>query len=608
MATTKVIVGQAQALIRKPSGYANAQGTILRYNVLLEDTATRFADSWTTPDIGPAYTNYAIDDVADTSPFSANGTELTVDSGDDSAINPTAVDHSMDVASIISATDFMATLDFSSANFIDDFTIELSMRVTPNPSSSTGSAFDSVPDGRIYVSYNWNSSIFTIGWEDTVGLTGDSATFTYSTGFVQDDVYRIKVLAQGANISGKFWDISTDANEEEPDWEVTLTDSTILGPGYARLLYSGESINIDNITIVDLSTTGATPIGMAQALIKGFGGRVFGQAQAQITTTKGFGQALAFITIPFTNPLGGSPLGGGSTGGNPINTGGQGGIGTENIATPAQTYPVIYNGYRLPGYAFDESWVADQSVSTVYVADYDGGPLSEYTGLPNNTLTLKMLVIGTDYLDCKNQVQMAATILRTNNRQFVPLYLQRTDRYWEAMVKTISVQKDAAESDKRLEYDIDFEARPWVTSTDINTLAMEVVDTVPSAPDLEAFFSSNSDILMWSSVSDGAASTDQVTRGLDNGGWTPTVVTITGNNVTISGYTDSGDFTGFISASGAVHDLTISTLDYTAVMDGVNRNDLMNADYELYIGVGKTNFDVSGADICIIKYNDRWYL
>lgn len=95
-------------------------------------------------------------------------------------------------------------------------------------------------------------------------------------------------------------------------------------------------------------------------------------------------------------------------------------------------------------------------------------------------------------------------------------------------------------------------------------------------------------------------------RTLDDGGWTPTVVTVTGEDITIEGYT-AFDPTGYISISGEVTNLVIDTENRTVTMDGENATDrLYSADYALYVGVGETFFDVQGATSVSISYRNRW--
>jgi hypothetical protein len=107
----------------------------------------------------------------------------------------------------------------------------------------------------------------------------------------------------------------------------------------------------------------------------------------------------------------------------------------------------------------------------------------------------------------------------------------------------------------------------------------------------------------------GTIDTDSVSRTISNGGWTPTTITVTGTNVTISGYTVNGDFAGFVSVSGAVTSMIIDSDAFTATIGGVNKNNLMKwAEYRTYIGPDKTFFVITGALSCSISYHDRWYI
>jgi hypothetical protein len=246
---------------------------------------------------------------------------------------------------------------------------------------------------------------------------------------------------------------------------------------------------------------------------------------------------------------------------------------------PTQAYLARYNGYVLPGYVQNESFDSSMNVAG-HNAPYADGSLSEYTGLENKMLSVILKVWEPTYLDCKTEVSKAATMVRSKKSGFAPLYVQYTDRYYEAMTKSIKEEKVAGTSVRTLEYIVDFECKPWVTSVSGHTI-----------------------------TGTGTIDTDQVSRTIANGGWTPTTITVTGTNVTISGYTLTGDFAGFISISGAVTGMVIDTYAYTSVIGSANANDRMRwVDYQMYVGPGKTFFTSTGASSVSISYQDRWYL
>ncbi len=244
-----------------------------------------------------------------------------------------------------------------------------------------------------------------------------------------------------------------------------------------------------------------------------------------------------------------------------------------------QQYLAQYNSYQLPGYVQEESFDSQMNVASHY-AIYADGSLSEYTGLQNKALSLRLKVWEQDFLTCKDQVELAATYLRSKRGDFAPLYVQYSDRHYDAMVESIKVQNTAGRAVKLMEYDVQFQCRPWLISDTLHTI-----------------------------TGTGTISTDQVSRTINDGGWTPTTITVTGTNVTVSGYTDTGDFAGFISIDGAVTSLVIDSEEMTAEISGVNRNDLMlTADYQMLVGPGKTNYAITGASSCSISYYDRWYI
>jgi hypothetical protein len=553
-------MGQAGATIKRPLSVGLSQASIKRYNFFLQDTASRFQSSgWGIPDVGPPWSNYN----PDSSIFSVNSSDLVV--------NLSSITNA-DISSIIDSADFQASAQFRTTN-TTSFSIAIDGRLTPAPSSDTGSALVGV---ATQVQAKYTAGVLALSWNNFSLGTSGVATYNPAFAFTANTRYQIMLLTAGADIFAKVWDISA---QPEPPWQVQIGTSGVLTDGFfaIELIGSGAIVNLDNLNVVDFSTTNNSFTGLAQARIVGIK-QAFAQAGAFIIRKLSFAQAQANIHTATTD-IGGTPLGDSSTGGDPSLTGGQGFIGSENIATPAQQYIARYNGYRLPGYVQDQSWSADNTVDSKY-GNYDGSAIGEYTGQANVILTVKMKVIGDTYRINKDQVQMAGTILRTNNKQFVPLYVQRNDRYWEALAKTISYQTEAAASNKSLEYIVTFECRPWLTSTTTTILK-----------------------------GTGLLDTDQVGRTILNGGWTPAVITVVGTNITVSGYTANGDFTGYIEIPSTVSGMTINTLDYTARMDGKNRNDLINnLDYELFVGPSKTYFEVDGATDCTIQYNDRWYL
>ncbi len=185
-----------------------------------------------------------------------------------------------------------------------------------------------------------------------------------------------------------------------------------------------------------------------------------------------------------------------------------------------------------------------------------------------------------DYLTITEQIQLAATMLRSKRSGFAPLYIQRDDRYYEAMTQSVKREKSVPSSVRISEYEAQFECKPWQVSTS----GYQINGT-------------------------GAIDTDAVGRTIADGGWTPARIVVTGTNVTISGYTAAGDFAGYVSISGAVTNMIIDSDAFTATIAGVNNNNRMRwADYRLYVGPEKTFFVSTGASALSIQWNNRWYL
>lgn len=244
---------------------------------------------------------------------------------------------------------------------------------------------------------------------------------------------------------------------------------------------------------------------------------------------------------------------------------------------PTPQYLARYNGYRLPGYVQQESTGSQANIAD-HGALYSDGARSEYTGLANKNIALRMKLWECDYATAKSEAQRAATILRSNRDSFAPLYIQWPDRYYEALTQNVSTQKEVPTSIRLREYTVNFEARPWLMAASGITLT-------------------------------GTGTVSTSARTITEGGWTPTIITVTGTNVTISGYTAAGEFAGFVSVSGAVTNMIIDSDRMEATIGGINANDrMMWADYQTFVGPGNTSFTITGAASCSIFYRNRWYI
>jgi phage-related protein len=240
---------------------------------------------------------------------------------------------------------------------------------------------------------------------------------------------------------------------------------------------------------------------------------------------------------------------------------------------PPQQYLVKYNNYQLPGYAQSEAFDSIMNIADHYGAYIDGS-WSEETGLANKVLTLEMLVWETDYLTCKQQIELASTYLRSFRGGFANLYVQYSDKHYSAMVKSIKVDKQVPSSVRTLNYTVEFECRPWLIGETLYTISSD---------------------------------TNEVGRTLEDGGWTPTIITSTGA-VTIVGTTADGQNTGTIIVADSISGLVIDTEAYTATAGGVNKNaSITTKDYRMYVGPGRTTFSVTGGSASI-SYYDRWYI
>lgn len=238
------------------------------------------------------------------------------------------------------------------------------------------------------------------------------------------------------------------------------------------------------------------------------------------------------------------------------------------IYTPI--YLVKFNNYILPGYAQQETLTTTSKIVDHY-APPNSGSLSEYTGLENKIISLRMRVVADDYLAAKGQISRAGTILRSSPT-WARLYIHNSDRHYLALGQSVKMENTADKSGKVVDYDIEWHAKPWLISDQTYTAT--------------------------------GTGTITITRTLANGGWTPATVNVTGTNVTVSGYTEYGEFTGFISVSGYVANMVITSEPFGSSLSGR----IKNPDYAMYIGPGTTYIVTTGATSCTVTYQDRWSL
>lgn len=247
---------------------------------------------------------------------------------------------------------------------------------------------------------------------------------------------------------------------------------------------------------------------------------------------------------------------------------------------PNQQYIITYNTYQLPGYAQAESDPNEMGVADHYAFGADGS-FTQYTGLTNKQLKLDFRLWEPSYRACKDEYHRAVTILRTRREGFAPLYVDYTDRYFLAAVKTVSYNQDVSKSRHILDYSVEFDCSPWMISTSGHTITGAA----------------------------GTLTTDTVTRTFDQGGWTPAYAVVTGTNVTISGYTATEPMTGYVNISGAVTGFIVDTEFSQSFITASGTGDgyMRYKDYGIWVGPGKTSWAVTGASAISITYNDRWY-
>lgn len=241
---------------------------------------------------------------------------------------------------------------------------------------------------------------------------------------------------------------------------------------------------------------------------------------------------------------------------------------------PAQEYIVTYNGEQLPGYAQSEDDPSEATLVDNYAFGWNGS-ITQFSGLVNKQLKMQFKVWEPTYRDCKDQYHYATTILRSKRDGFADLRVDFDDRHFVAKTKTISYNQtvDQNAHTKLLTYTVEWDCMPWIIANDPIEL---------------------------SGFSDNIVTTG---RTLDDGGWSPVYLVVTGTNFTISGYTATEPFTGFVSVSGSVDNFVIDTENATSTDD----SRMKWKDYGLWVGAGETTFATEGVEGYFLTYYNRWY-
>lgn len=330
-----------------------------------------------------------------------------------------------------------------------------------------------------------------------------------------------------------------------------LIKATLRNGGQANTWVSERSFNVGQAQVFIIAKT--TRVGQAQAYINHF---KWAQSQARILAFDypRFGQAEAYIiaNISVVPPV---------------------------PTSSAQRFLVQYNNYTLPGYAQSEADISEIGIHTAY-APFIEKTFSEYTGLVNKGLSVRMLVWEQTYDLCKQQVRKATTFLRSA-KGFEKLYLGSLNTYYLAIPTKVTVEKEVTGGSRTLEYNVEFNCKPWLYGNEV----FEV------------------------SGSGSPTSLETTGRQLADGTWTPTRILVSGTDVVIIGFTDDGESTGSIHIHGEVSNLLVDTEEQTAVSNGINKNDIIiNKDFGLWVGPGNTTFLISGATDVVIQYNNRWLL
>ena len=288
---------------------------------------------------------------------------------------------------------------------------------------------------------------------------------------------------------------------------------------------------------------------------------------------------------------------------------------------PTPQFLVKYNGYTLPGYAQEESLegsIQDQD----YVVPYSYEALSDNMGEQAKQMSVTMMVWDDSYTGCKNQIQTAATYLKSKRGDYGNLYLGQSDRHYQVIPTDIKYDKKATDQQVTATYDVSFKAKPYLTSDAYyhisNYTASGVISSVITTDNTKysSYYPAIYPVASGVTVS-GYTESSYGARTISDGMYSPCWVVINNigatSTVTVSGYLSTGDFCGFIAASGTIPNslsLIVDGHNYTAEDTwGNNQNShMLNPDYAVFVGPGKTTFVCTGSAKVDIYWKNRWYL
>lgn len=242
-------------------------------------------------------------------------------------------------------------------------------------------------------------------------------------------------------------------------------------------------------------------------------------------------------------------------------------------------YVVIYDNFQLAGYPQSESIMTTVNLADLEAFEWDGAT-TQNIGLSNFTLSITFAIYDVaGWHSAKTQYLLTRSRLLSSQGDYRALNIDGHEGSYRAQIKSVNYSKDVTTNRRLLEYTVEFECQPWAISEIPRSLA---------------------------SFSSGILTTDDVNRTINDGTWTPTIINLTGTNVTVSGYTDT-ESTGYISVSGYVSGMIIDSEQATVtVFDGNGEPYLYSVDPQMYVGVGKTSFETTGVDNITISYKNRW--
>lgn len=135
----------------------------------------------------------------------------------------------------------------------------------------------------------------------------------------------------------------------------------------------------------------------------------------------------------------------------------------------ASEYPIIFNGYQLPGYPQFENFNNETQLVDHDAFGWDGTH-TQQAGVRNLNLRVEFLLYDTEgFRGVRDDFLRAKTYLTSARDEYCPLYIGYDDRYYMAKLVSISRLSTVAET-RTLNYTVEWDCRPELLGSTLITI------------------------------------------------------------------------------------------------------------------------------------------